>query len=160
MLSGMDRARQVIKSLINKLDDCSEVFKRFRTEYQKTIKDAFTTQGATFGKKWAAYSPSYRKWKQKHGNKPKLRLSEKLFEATQGGPGWFERIGKKDIVIGITSFIPYARIHQRGGDAGKGNRAHIPQRAFFMNYDNKTIPVRALNFLADDLTRELNRAAQ
>ncbi len=151
---GLEKTKQTIKNLINAVSDCSGVFKKFIKFYQLTIKDAFTTQGATFGKKWPNYSPGYKKWKQKHGNKPKLILSGKLFAATQGGQGFFQNITPKSATFGITGFIPYAGFLQRGRNTKQG----FKQWPYFLNYDNKSIPIRALNFLHDELLNEFQKA--
>jgi phage gpG-like protein len=164
-MQNYSQAQNIIKNLINRISNLKPVFEDFIISYQRIIKEAFQTRGAIFGKRWAEYTKNRINNKGKFvSNYKKRRLprnmliqSSRLYGATQGGAGFFKTITNKSCTFGINSSIPYARIHQYGGKTGKNNRANMPQRAYFMNYDNKSIPVRALNFLQDELQKEFNK---
>ena len=159
-LAGIERAKLKIKNILNIINDASPVFIKFIKHYQGVLKDNFNRAGALFGETWAAYNPNYWAWKkkQKYPNMKKLVLTGAMFRASQGGSGWFQNIKKNSLSFGITNIIPYAALHQYGGEVQNGKSVWtIPARPWFFKRDN-TIPNTSILFLERELKEELKKA--
>jgi len=95
------------------------------------IMKHFKSQAGPAGR-WKALSPDYLKWKSRFAaGEPILQLRHKLINAaTQKEAFGAVRTVKKDsLEYGVDlSKIPYARIHDIGGVAGRGSK--IPKREF------------------------------
>lgn len=163
--SGINRAKLNIQNYINKIDNLRPVFDKFIKHYQDLLKFNISRNGVVFGSVWQKYSPVYAKWKLENkdkyprssGGRKMMILSGALFDASQGGSGWFQKIDKKSLRFGITNIIPYAEIQQKGGISPEG--WEIPQRPWFFNKDNKSIPNASILFLERTLKEEFKRVA-
>jgi phage gpG-like protein len=153
-LEGVKKLEDAFQRMAKSIKDMRPVFKDFIKHYQEVIMPAsFKSRGGIMNAKWPAYSPRYWAWKRKAApGKAMLRLTDDLFNATQGGPGWFEKLGKQKMEFGVRGgTIPYALVHQEGG----GN--NIPQRAYFYREDGK-LPNRAYIYLFERTREEIKRA--
>ncbi len=83
-------------------------------EFQRSIwQRQFDQEGAYTGTKWAALTPPYGRWKQRHfPGKPILELTGDLRESMTQRPFGIDVITDDQMVIGTG--VPYASYHQRG----------------------------------------------
>lgn len=85
-------------------------------DFQRSIWERqFDQEGAYTGNGWAALSPPYGRWKQRHyPGKPILELSGLLRESMTQRPFGIDEITHNQMVIGTG--VPYASYHQHGTD--------------------------------------------
>jgi phage gpG-like protein len=140
------RTRKDLRKMAGRIKDMRPVFKRFIKYYQETIIPAsFDTQGKLMGRSWAKLSPAYRK-KKKPGSK--MKRTETLYRAAQGGDGWYEKMTKKNLVIGLFGPI-YAAVHQYGYP-----KRNIPRRDYFLTTKND-FPPKAWSWLLMEAGKEI-----
>jgi phage gpG-like protein len=139
----MARAKKKFQKLLSTTKNMKPVWKIFLSWYRDDfIPDVFNSRGKALGKTWAVYTPSYRAWRKKNaGGKGKLRLSDRLFDASQGKRESFEKMKKKSLVFGIDNSVKYASAHQYGSP-----KQGIPARPYFVK-ENGDLPPRAWAFL-------------
>ena len=134
-------AKKRFMKLQKAIDDMTPVWKQFIPFYQDLIKKAFQTRGlAMGGHKWPIYSESYRKRKKK--SKGMLRLTDKLYDATQGGSGWGEKISKDNLILSVEA-------KHNNFDVARHNDGHVKGgkiRQFFYTQEGG-LPNRAWAFL-------------
>jgi hypothetical protein len=99
-----ERARKTFSKLASRLKDMKPIFKTFKIFYQDDMmKRVWESRGSAMeGGQWANYSDAYRKWKAKHyAGKPKMILTGKLYNAVQGGAGWYDKISKDSMTMEV-----------------------------------------------------------
>lgn len=85
------------------------------------MKQRFDTETDLEGMPWEKWSPNYRQ-----GGSQILRKTDDLYDSATS-PTTFEVVGN-DLFIQTGGLPEYWRIHNQGGEAGKG--ANIPKRSF------------------------------
>jgi phage virion morphogenesis protein len=87
----------------------------------QTTQDRFRDQKGPDGKAWTPLAESTRARKQKLGRSPKI-----LTELHDLRSSYSYAATKESVEVG--SNLVYSRIHQLGGQAGKGKRVTLPAR--------------------------------
>jgi hypothetical protein len=98
------RAKKTFKKLLKRLNDYRPIWRMFVKFYQDDImKRTWDSKGRLMeGTRWKSLTPAYLNWKRKHHSGQRLlELTGRLFDAVQGGQGWFDRIRKKDLTMGV-----------------------------------------------------------
>jgi len=145
-----DRAKRTFAKLAEKIKDLSPLWVKFIDYYQnEIIPAAWSTKGAIMeGKRWEPLTEKYRKWKQKkYSGKPLLVLTGKLFAAAQGGPGWYQKLGKKQLTIGVQGESYFYHVAER----------KINSRKYFYTSDG-SLPNRAWAWLIKETNQHLEEA--
>lgn len=162
---GWTEAIQKMRKLIEWGENLQPELEKWISFYKGLINKYWGEQGRPYGKRWKGLSDQYSKWKSKfaHSRKADLMLppSFNLVRAATGGTGWFEKFDNNEMKFGIDlAVIPYARIHQFGGYAGKGHRSLIPERRYMMGgeKDNPMLPTEAYEMFKKLISERWNKA--
>lgn len=127
-VAELDRIFEVTKRAATRTDD---LYRRILPLIRNNIHDHFARQSGPAGR-WPRLSPAYAAWKSANfPGQPLLQLRHTLFlAATQtGAMGNITQITKRFMEFGVDlNKVPYARVHDLGGRAGRGSR--MPQREF------------------------------
>lgn len=111
---------------VEKIGDVSKAFKIFIPEFQRSRVGWIYAGRTVEGIRFKPLVPWYREAKKaKYGNQPIMIASGALIGAIRGGEGWVQKIGAKELTLGID--LPYAGTHQFGDPERK-----IPQRNYFL----------------------------
>ena len=117
-------AEASLAQLAERAADTTPLMRKIAGHLRDVAEESFATETAPDGTVWAKLSPLTVALRQRRGHWPGsiLQVSGKLSASvtTDYGNGW--------AVIG--SNRPYARIQHKGGQAGRGHKAHIPARPF------------------------------
>ncbi len=118
-----------------------ELFTRIIPLIQQAVKNHFVSQRG-FAGTWQKLSPEYAAWKEEnYPGRPILQLRRHLINAAtqKGAYGNITEISDKSFEYGVDlTKIPYARVHDMGGRAGRGRRSQMPKREF-MFLDKKEV---------------------
>ena len=109
---AMDRG---IARFADGIADYRPIWPVIEDDYYAQVKDQFKTEGEEGGEKWAALSPEYAGWKQKHfPDKPILQRTGDLMDSltNPNSPNGVRREERKTLTLGST--LPYALFHQVG----------------------------------------------
>lgn len=135
----------------------SDVFLNTIEAFKVNMKAGFNAQESPDipPQRWALLSKKYtwRKYHTKGRRIANLILTGTLRDAVYGGPGWYQQISPNRTEFGITG-IPYAAIHQYGGMTGRGHKARMPARRYFLAKDNK-LPSVVINYLIGQIEKKL-----
>lgn len=127
-VAELDRIFEVTKKAATRKDD---LYRRILPIIRDNIHDHFARQSGPIGG-WPRLSPAYAAWKEANfPGQPLLQLRHILFmAATQtGAAGNITNITKRYLEFGVAlDKVPYARVHDMGGRAGRGSR--MPKREF------------------------------
>lgn len=98
-----EKARKTLLELVKRTDDMRPVWKDFKTWWQDDLMPkVWDSEGRPMQTKWPRLTSKYAKWKKKnYGGKRLLELTGKLFRAVQGQSGWYDKIEKKSMGIGV-----------------------------------------------------------
>lgn len=110
-------------------------------------KESFKKEISPFGDKWAPLSK--RTLKAKKQNKDKILTKTENLKNRINAEHSIQEVSKDKIkgIVSIGSNVGYAPIHQFGGKAGRGLRAHIPARVF--------LPVNAKGDISKELKEKI-----
>ncbi len=113
-----NKAKNTFAKILERIDDMNPIWKDFKAFFQTNLMlKSFRSKGALMeGSRWAALTPKYLKWKlssKNEGSKKLLILSKKMFNATQGGAGWYDKIDKKSMTVGIQGKDYYYWVQHR-----------------------------------------------
>ena len=132
-----DLARKEIKekldNLIKKTKSLKEPLVRFKDYYTSVIKKNYYGYGSEFGA-WQPLSEKYAEWKNRTADVDKriLRLYNRLIKKT-----FNSGVASDDKIVFEVAGLPYVRIHQVGGYAGKDRKAYIPPRPYLYSNEAK-----------------------
>jgi len=110
------RARKTLKTLFKRINNLEPIWKDFKKYYQDDIiPRSWNSKGALMeGGRWTPLTPAYWKWKLKSGlSKKLLTLIGKMFTAAKGGAGWYDKIDKKSMTMGIQGEKYYYWVQHR-----------------------------------------------
>jgi len=129
-MAELERIYEVTGSAAGRKKD---LFQRILPLLRAEIQTHFARQSGPEGA-WKGLSPEYSVWKETHfPGQPILQLRHHLFlAATQtGARGNITEITNRYMEFGVDlAKIPYARIHDLGGQAGRGRRSTMPKREY------------------------------
>jgi len=127
-VAEIDRIFEVTRKAAGRTDD---LYRRILPPIRDEIHNHFARQSGPSGP-WARLSPMYAAWKAANfPGEPLLQLRHTLFlAATQtGAAGNITDITKRYLEFGVDlNKVPYARVHDFGGKAGRGSR--MPKREY------------------------------
>ena len=110
-----------------------DLFTRIIPLIQQAVRNHFVSQKGYAGA-WQRLSPEYASWKEEnYPGRLILQLRRKLIDAStqKGAYGNITEISNKSFEYGVDlTKIPYARVHDMGGRAGRGRRSQMPKREF------------------------------
>ena len=103
--------------------------KRLEVIIRRLIKQNFKNQSSAEGEAWKPLSPIYAAWKKEKGYTSKILIGTTGKLRKTAITSGMQKIYKNgmDVLMDVT--LPYARIHEFGGIAGRG--ATIPARPYF-----------------------------
>lgn len=131
------------------------IWKEFIKTYQTVLSpQIFASRGrAILGEKWAPYSPAYlaKRKAEGFGGGQMLVLSGRMRDATYGGPGWYQKLAKDRMTMGV-KVPPYWRAQQFGYKPRK-----LPARPYFMTDDYSP---RAYTYLIKIANEEIKRMTE
>lgn len=97
----------------NEIGDWSGLLKTFSPLYQRHMAEAFETEGAATGARWAAVDPEYARRKRASGHGSKIGVYSGALRSSQtGGGGFSAEIGKNKGSFGMSTSskaLPYGR---------------------------------------------------
>lgn len=118
----------------NKIDTLSESYRDMlmpmvasRQILIDDIQEHFDQEKDPEGIPWPEWSPRYSKTK-KPGTKLRRTETEELYQAVMDTTAY--PIVGNDLYINTENFPEYWRIHNQGGDTGRGHKTKIPKRTF------------------------------
>lgn len=118
------QAQAAFAALIERLRDLSPLTKKWAGHLADASEEAFAREASPDGIPWVDLSDRTKKARSKRGKWPgqKLQVSGHLARSVtpDHGPDFAE----------IGSNVIYARIQQKGGQAGRGHKVTIPPRPF------------------------------
>jgi len=110
-----------------------DLFTRIVPMISQAVKNHFVSQRGYTGA-WQRLSPEYAAWKnENYPGRLILQLRRGLINAAtqKGAYGNITEISNKSFEYGVDlTKIPYARVHDMGGRAGRGRRSQMPKREF------------------------------
>jgi hypothetical protein len=125
--SNLARLQSNFIQWVDKIADMRPAYKKFIPEFQQTRIGWNKAQRTVDGNRYESLSPKYAVQKNRvYGKKPILIRTGALMKAVAGGDGWIQRIGKKDLILGID--LPYASYPQ--------DVTHGKQRNYFLTKNN------------------------
>lgn len=117
-------AQAVFSELIRRGTDTTALMKKWAGHLADVAEESFATERSPDGVPWLELSKFTIAAREKRGHWPgqKLQVTGVLAASvtTHYGNGWAE----------IGSNVPYARIQQKGGKAGRGHKVTIPARPY------------------------------
>ncbi|GAH48815.1 unnamed protein product, partial [marine sediment metagenome] len=118
-----------------------DLFTRIVPLIQQAVRNHFVSQKGYTGA-WQRLSPEYASWKnENYPGRLILQLRRNLINAStqKGAYGNITEISNKSFEYGVDlTKIPYARVHDMGGRAGRDKRSQMPKREF-MFLDKKEV---------------------
>lgn len=127
-MAELDRIYEVTRAAAK---NKKELFRRILPLFKAEIHTHFARESGPAGR-WRSLSPEYRAWKEgQFPGRPILQLRRHLFlAATQtGARGNITEISNRGMEFGVDlTQIPYARVHDLGGRAGRSSM--IPKREY------------------------------
>ncbi len=129
-MAELDRIYQVVGKAATRKKD---LFQRILPLIRAGILSHFMKESGPTGK-WQALSPDYSAWKEQNfSGQSLLQLRHHLMLAATrtGAMGNITMVTNQYMEFGVDlSKIPYARVHDLGGQAGRGRRSRIPKREY------------------------------
>lgn len=117
-------AQRTFEELIRRGQDTTDLMQRVAGHLADAAEESFATERSPDGVPWVDLTPSTkaRRARQGHWPGPKLQVSNALVKSIT------VEFGRDYAQIG--SNVPYARLHHKGGKAGRNHTATIPARPF------------------------------
>lgn len=149
-----EQAQAAFAELVKRGTDMTGLMRRVGGHLADVAEESFASESAPDGTPWVDLSEHTKAMRARAGYWPvqKLQVSGLLAASVTPARGAVE-VGRDFAQIG--SNVPYARIHQKGGQAGRGHRVAIPARPFL------GISPEAADAIRDDMIAwvDLNRPA-
>lgn len=147
-----ERARKTLQKLLRRVTDMTPIWKDFKQYWQDDLMPrSWESKGALMeGSKWTPLTPQYLKWKnsaRNTGSRKLLILSGKMFGAAKGGAGWYDKIDKKSMTMGIKGKDYFYLVQHRQKN---------PRLYFYTKKDD--IPNRAWAYLIKITDEYLDKA--
>ena len=120
-LEGYDEIQQLLQKMTKKTEDTAPVMAEIANSLYNITMDSFSEQKSPSGVPWKRLSAATLK-RKKHPGKI-------LYETGQLHRRIYTRSDNDRAEIGVN--LPYAAIHQFGGNAGRGKKVVIPARPYF-----------------------------
>lgn len=142
-----EQAQAAFAALIKRGLDTTELMRKAAGHLADVAEEAFATERSPDGVPWVDLAELTRAARARRGHWPgqKLQVIGTLAASvtTDYGNGW----------ASIGSNVPYARIHQKGGRAGRGRKVDIPARPYL------GVSPEALDAIRNDMVAwvDLNR---
>jgi len=138
---NVQRVKKTLVRLLERVENMKPIWEDFKSYFQTDLMPrSFNSKGALMeNQRWAALTPRYLKWKlskKNKGSRKLLILSGKMFGATQGGSGWYDKIDKKSLTMGIQGEDYFYWVQHRS----KNPR-------FYFYTKNEDLPKRAWAYL-------------
>lgn len=149
-------ARAVFAELVRRGTDMQPLLRKAVGHLVDVAEEAFDTERSPDGVPWVDLAARTIKAREKRGHWPGKKLQVRgtlalsigeLAKSAQYGPNYVE----------VGSNLPYARIHQKGGQAGRGGRTRIPARPFLGLSDEAREAIQADMIEWVDLNRQVDR---
>ncbi|MDD2870123.1 phage virion morphogenesis protein [Neomegalonema sp.] len=140
-----DGFRPALEALLRRSSDLRPVFSEIGAALQTSAEERFEDEEDPDGRSWPAHSPAT--LLRRGSGARKLRDKGHLYQSLN----W--RASRLKAEVGTNRI--YARIHQLGGEAGRGRKVEIPARPYLgvSAADRKEIA----EILNDHLTKGLRR---
>lgn len=149
-VAEIDRIFEVTRLAAGRTDD---LYRRILPPIRDDIHSHFATESGPSGS-WARLSPVYAAWKAANfPGEPLLQLRHILFlAATQtGASGNITVVNKQSLEFGVDlNKVPYARVHDFGGRAGRGSRMPKREYMFLSTKGQDEAAQTAARFLWDE----------
>ena len=131
--SGLDAA---LLALTKNIQKSGPAFKEIGEELLDTTKERFSDEQSPDGSRWQDNAPT---------TKQKKRHTKILQEMGESG-GLLGSLSYKARHLGVEVGTPkkYGRIHQLGGQAGRGHSVTIPKRAYLGISDSDAQEIREI----------------
>lgn len=145
-----DRAKRTLVKLAENISDLRPVWKNLIDYYQnEIIPAAWSTKGKIMeGKRWTPLSKKYNKWKKKnYPGQPLMYRTGKLLEAATGGPGWMQKINRRNMEMGVEGQEYFYHVSERSKYG----------RKYFYTSEN-SLPARAWAWLIADVNKFIEAA--
>lgn len=148
----LDRIFEVTEKAAGRKKD---LFQRILPLIRAGVHSHFTKESGPDGR-WQALNPIYSLWKEQNfPGQPILQLRHRLFSAATrtGAAGNITEITNRYLEFGVDlGKIPYARVHDLGGQAGRGRRSRMPKREFMFldTKEQEVIAKEAWKFVWDE----------
>lgn len=111
-----------LKTLEGRFQNQGLLMRHISGDLMDAVEENFEKQGRQPG--WKQLKPGTIRQRQKHGHWPGKILQQTGLLAVSVAPRHDQRTAT------VSSNLPYAGIHQRGGMAGRGRKVRIPPRPF------------------------------
>lgn len=115
------KAQQQLKAIAVQLKHPRKLYGVLGETLKKIHAERFKKEISPEGEKWKALSPTTKALKAKRGKSPKILRQD-------GYLGNKTAYNYDDHGVEFGSDAEYARLHQYGGQAGRGRKVNIPQR--------------------------------
>ncbi len=129
----MAEISEIYVSTGNAARKMKDLFIRIVPLISRAVKNHFVGQRGYSGA-WQRLSSEYAAWKnENYPGRLILQLRRNLINAAtqKGAYGNITEISNKSFEYGVNlNKIPYARVHDMGGRAGRGRRSQMPKREF------------------------------
>lgn len=125
---------RVLVGMVAELDDMMPLWNEMQPIIAGAIGENYDRQGNINGK-WQRLNSRYLAWKARMGWDTRiLHKSGSLRAAatTKDAQHNICNIEPRSFTWGVSSSLPYARIHDVGGQAGRNHAATIPQREYMI----------------------------
>jgi len=144
-----EQAQAAFAELIRRGNDMTGLMRRAAGHLAAVAEESFATERAPDGAPWVDLSAITKALRTRRGAWP----GKKLQDSGMLAASVFTRFGPTFAEIG--SNVPYARIHQKGGNAGRGRKVAIPARPYL------GVSPEALQAIRDDMLgwMDVNRPA-
>lgn len=136
---GFDRFRQLLDDIATRANDLRPVLTDIGEDIQLVIDEAFRTEGASLGRRWAPLAPGYRKERQRRGKGTSILQTRgsrggilRRSLTKRSGPQGIFTVGRDEVAVGTRLGI--APLMHRGGTrtlrypSGKSRTYRIPAR--------------------------------
>lgn len=126
-----------------------EFLERIAEKLLQVARRSFEREASPEGRPWVRLTPAYAERKQRLvGRRNILQFSGTLVRSLHRG------VQGNQFAFVSTGQLPYARIHQFGGQAGRGHWARIPARPYL------GFPPAAQKEVAEDIEQLLEKTAK
>lgn len=130
---------QAVQTLLNRLAqrvaDMRPALQEIGLRYERSVLENFRAEKAPDGSPWTPNAPATLLARQRRAKSKKAKqnaVANKKILVDTGAlyGGVHSQASGNSVTIGVGGHIPYARIHQFGGRAGRGRKVTLPARPY------------------------------
>lgn len=122
-------AQAAFAELVKRATDMAPLLRKIVGHVADASEESFATERSPDGIPWVDLSPRTIAARKKRGHWPGSKLQVRgTLALSVGQLAATAEYGPNHVTVG--SNVPYARIQQKGGQAGRGGKVHIPARPY------------------------------